>query len=58
MNKKRDCSTYLARQNILQFKDHLCTNVRQSGRDRAVSWAVCVPNFQKNPDPPWAPLSP
>jgi len=26
--------------------------------DRAVGWAVCVPNLQERPDPPWGPLSP
>jgi hypothetical protein len=56
--KNPDCMMHLARHKILQYKDNLCTNVRQSGRDRSVRWAVCVPNLQKRPDSPWGPLSP
>jgi len=58
MDTKRDCTRCLAQHKSLQYKYNLCTNVRQFGWDRAVGWAVCVPNLQKRPDPPWGPLSP
>ena len=54
MDIKRDCRRCLTQHKSVQFKDNLFTNIRQSGKDRA----VCVPNLQKRPDPPWGQLSP
>jgi len=57
MDTKRDCTRCLAQHKNVQYKYNLCTNVRQSGRDGAVGWAVCFPNLQKYLYSPWGPLS-